>query len=186
MNKLLILELISVVLNITFLFLLIKEKKACWIYGILGSLSGAFVVYAQHLYSESILYAFYAVVGVYAWFIWNNKESNSFEIQRIKTSALVLVLLAGISLSLCLGYSMSKTDATKPYLDALSTIFGVFATFLEIYKYYVAWFFWVIINLYSLWLYATSGLHFYAVQMLIYSVLSFYGLWQWNKRLKMS
>ncbi|MFT4827030.1 MAG: hypothetical protein ACI96L_000314, partial [Paracoccaceae bacterium] len=44
MDTLLILEITSVLLNITFLFLLIKEKKVCWIYGILGSLIGTYVV----------------------------------------------------------------------------------------------------------------------------------------------
>jgi nicotinamide mononucleotide transporter len=183
MNTLLILEITSVLLNITFLFLLIKEKKVCWIYGILGSLIGTYVVYSQNLYSESLLYVFYTLVGVYAWFVWHKQDGEVFIVKRIQRKHFFFILISGIVLSIGLGYSMSKTDASKPYLDALSTIFGVFATFLEIHKYYLAWFFWIILNLYSLWLYGSSGLYFYAGQMIIYSGMSAFGLMNWRKKL---
>ena len=185
MNILLVVEIVSVLLNIIFLFLLIQEKKVCWLYGILGSLTGALVVYSQNLYSESLLYIFYTLVGIYAWSVWHKKDDESFTIKRMKSAHIAIVLISGIALSIGLGYSMSKTDASKPYLDALSTIFGIIATFLEIYKYYLAWFFWIALNVYSLWLYGTSGLYFYAGQMVIYSGMSLYGLIDWRKRLKL-
>ena len=81
---------------------------------------------------------------------------------------------------------MSKTEASKPYYDALSTVFGVLATFLELYKYFVAWSFWVFINGYTIWLYGIKELNFMAFKMIIYTFLSIYGLIAWRKKLAIS
>jgi len=86
-------------------------------------------------------------------------------------------------LSLGLGYRMSSTDAEKPFWDAISTVFGVIATFLEIYKYYVAWSFWVVINVYSTFLYFSTELYFYAGQGVLYTIMSVYGLLAWKKKI---
>ena len=183
MNTLLILEITSVLFNIVFLVLLTKEKKQCWIYGIIGSLLGAFVIYKNGYYSESILYVFYAAVGVYGYSYWDRKSDESFDIKRTTPSQIVILILLGIVGTLGLGYMMSHTDASKPYHDALSTSFGVMATFLELYKYFVAWAFWIAINGYTIWLYGVKELNFFALQMIIYTILSIYGLITWKKRL---
>ena len=139
MNYLLIIELVSVLFNLLFLYLYILEKKSCWIYGILGSL--------------------------------------------MKPKSVLGVVVTGILLALGLGFAMSNTNADKPYVDALSTIFGVIATFLEIYKYHIAWSFWIAINIYSIGLYLSSDLFFYAAQSILYTIMSIYGLVAWQKKL---
>jgi nicotinamide riboside transporter PnuC len=79
--------------------------------------------------------------------VWHKQDEEVFIVKRIQHKHFFFILISGIVLAIGLGYSMSKTDASKPYLDALSTIFGVFATFLEIHIYFLAWFFWIILNL---------------------------------------
>lgn len=93
------------------------------------------------------------------------------------------VLIGGVVASLGLGYLMSKTDASKPYFDALSSVFGVVATFLELYKYLISWIFWIFLNGYTVWLYELKELDFLAIQMILYTLLSVYGYYQWSKKL---
>lgn len=183
MNKLLILELVSVLFNLVFLYLYIQEKKIGWVYGILGSLTGAFVVYSANLYSETILYLFYALMGGFAFIVWHTKKDEIFLIKRMKPLAVLGIIGCGVLLALGLGTFMTKTDAEKPFLDAMSTVFGVIATFLEIYKYHIAWSFWITINIYSIALYFSSSLFFYASQSLLYTIMSVYGLLAWRKKL---
>ncbi|PCJ63123.1 MAG: hypothetical protein COA58_16570 [Bacteroidetes bacterium] len=182
MEVLLILEIISVLFNIIFLVLLTKEIKQCWIYGIVGSLLGSFIVYHQGLFSESILYLFYAFIGVYALIVWHTKSNQIFKIKRLHPFQSIILVASGVLVAVGLGYMMSKTEANKPYLDALSTVFGIIATFLEIYKFYIAWVFWIFINCYSTWLYTISDLYPYALQMFVYTLMSIYGLIQWRKK----
>ncbi|MFB1002969.1 MAG: nicotinamide riboside transporter PnuC [Bacteroidia bacterium] len=179
----LIVEIISVMCNIIFLVLLIKEKKQCWIYGILGSITGAYVFYENAYYSETLLYAFYAFVGIYGYYYWDRNESTDFTIKRTSIFYIVVMILGGALAGLGLGFLMSKTDAANPYYDAMSTSFGILATFLELYKYFVAWGFWILINAYTIWLYGIKDLNFFAFQMVIYTSLSIYGFVSWRKKM---
>ena len=155
-----IIELVGVVFNILFLVFLTKEKKVCWIFGIIGSLLGAFVLFKNNYYSETLLYLFYASIGIYGYSYWSNKRSDDFIVKRMQWSKIINIILAGLLISFGLGYLMAKTDASKPYYDALSSVFGVIATFLELYKYLVSWSFWIVINTYTIWLYDIKELDF--------------------------
>jgi nicotinamide mononucleotide transporter len=183
MDILLILEIISVLFNIAFLVLLTKELKQCWIYGIIGSLVGAYVIYKNGYYSESILYLFYAIVGVYGYFYWD-RHTDDFQIKRSSLIQVLGIVVLGAATTFGLGYLMSHTDADRPYYDAASTAFGIIATFLELYKYFVAWGLWIVINGYTVWLYGLKDLNFFAFQMIIYTLLSIYGLYTWHQKIK--
>ena len=69
-----ILELLGTILNIIFLILVIKENIWCWLFGILGSLVSIYLFVETKLYSESILYSYYVVMGVYGWRKWSRND----------------------------------------------------------------------------------------------------------------
>ena len=183
MDYLKIIELLSVVFNILFLVFLTKEKKICWIFGIIGSLLGAFVLFENSYYSETLLYLFYASIGVYGYLYWSNNNSNDFAIKRMQWRKIISIILAGLFISFGLGYLMTKTDASKPYFDALSSVFGVIATFLELYKFLISWCFWIAINTYTIWLYEIRELNFLAFQMIVYTLLSIHGYRKWSAKI---
>lgn len=179
MNKVIVIEIISVILNVVFLILLIREKKHCWLYGIGGSLAGAYVFCENAYYSETILYLFYACVGVYGYYYWEKISQKDFRIKSCKWWEIGVMIVGTFAAGVGLGYLMAKTDASKPYYDAMSTVFGILATFLELYKYFVAWGFWIVINAYTIWLYGIKDLSFLALQMVLYTGLSLYGFVSW-------
>lgn len=179
-------EVLSVCFNIAFIILLTKELKVCWIFGTIGSLLATYVFYSTGYFSETILYLFYSVVGIYGYIYWDKKNKTEFKISRAKPVQLLIWIISGVVAGLGLGYLMSHTEASKPYYDAMSTSFGIIATFLELYKYFAAWSFWICINAYTIWLYGIKELNFLAFQMIVFTILSIYGLITWNKRLKMS
>ena len=81
------------------------------------------------------------------------------------------------------GTSYTCTAATSPYLDALTTIFSFFATYLEAKKILSAWIYWIIINGLTIGLYLTKGLDIYSTLSVIYFVMSFVGYVKWKKEL---
>ena len=83
-----------------------------------------------------------------------------------------------------LGVFMQSVKADKPFYDAFSTVFGVAATFLEMYKFISGWVYWIALNVFTIWLYAVKGLWVYACLMVVYSILSVYGLRKWSLKLK--
>lgn len=175
-----ILEITSVGLNFIFLFLLIRESKWCWFFGLFGSLGSAVVMYHSQYFSESILYIFYVAMAVWGWYTWNQKNIE-LKIKKLPLKLSFIWVLVGVLFSGILGKIMHDfTQADKPYYDAFSTIFGIIATFLEIYKYIVAWVFWIALNVYTIWLYGTKNLDFLTFQMVIYSIFSIYGWRAWS------
>lgn len=181
----LILEIVSVLFNLAFLFFLIKEKLVCWLFGILGSLIGVYLFYETKLYSEAILYTFYVVIGIYGYYLWGHVKNlrRVFEISQWTLSRHVKAIMLSIVLSLLLGYYFDNfTDAEKTYLDAFTTIFSFLASYMEAKKILSAWIFWIILNGVSIYLYFSKGLNIYALLALVYFVISFYGYLAWKRK----
>lgn len=178
-------EVISVLLGLAFLVLLIMQNILCWWFGIAGSLLSIFLFYHTKLYSEAILYIYYVLMGFYGYYSWiNNKSKNNLNLV-ISEKGLDFHLIAIVSSALtaiCLGwYFKNYTEATYPYLDALTTMFSFLATYLEAKKILSTWIYWIIINALTIYLYLTKGLEIYATLSAVYFVMSFVGYFKWKK-----
>ena len=179
----LILEIFSVINGLIFLLLLIRQKIWCWLFGILSSVSSVWLFINLKLYSESILYAFYIVIGIYGWAVWYKRGDGGI-VQTIKAVWHLVYIGIGVSVSLLLGYFFStQTDAERSYADAFSTIFSFIASYLEAHKILSTWYYWICINAFSIWLYLDRGLQLYAGLMVLYFVMSVYGYISWRKSL---
>ena len=76
-------EIISIILNLLYVILMMRENIWCWICGIIGSALGAYLMFHNKLYSECLLYLFYVAIGFYGWFIWRTKGvEKEFQIKK--------------------------------------------------------------------------------------------------------
>ena len=180
------LEIIAVGLSLTFLILLIKENIYCWFFGITGSLVSIFLFYRIGLYAESILYCYYVLIGFYGYQLWNSKaNAQELPIIDVFPKQHFSYILIGVVTALCLGYFLENyTEASKPYLDAFTTIFSFIASYLEAKKILSGWYYWIIVNGVTLGLYLNKELYIYFILTLLYFALSFYGLREWNRKIK--
>ncbi|MCB0702322.1 MAG: nicotinamide mononucleotide transporter [Ignavibacteriae bacterium] len=181
-------EIIATILNFCFLILVIRENIWCWLFGILGSMVSIYLFIETKLYSESILYSYYVIMGFYGWRKWssNNKDSP-LNVSEVSLLVHLGWITLSISFALALGWFFSNhTDANNPYFDAFTTVFAFLATYFEAIKLRSAWFYWIAINGLSVWLYMERGLEIYSVLMLIYFILSFVGLHKWQKSYRKS
>lgn len=180
------LEIIGTALNLAFIVLVIKENIWCWLFGILGSLVSIYLFMETKLYSESILYSYYVVMGIYGWRKWSGKKDNTpLKVTDISWFLHLNWSVFCIAIALSLGWLFDNyTDANNPYFDAFTTVFAFLATYFEAIKLRSAWFYWIAINGFSVWLYHIRGLEIYSFLMLIYFILSFVGLYKWQKSYK--
>jgi len=184
METLSIIEWTAVAFNITYVVLAWWQKKACWIFGAIGSVLS--VYYFQHedirLYAEAGLYLFYVAVAIYGWIVWSRPD-----VRRIHewpwTKHLLIIAVGGVAAYLLSVLTGTYTDAARPLADSLSTVFGVIATFMTIRKVLSNWIYWVVIDVFSVWLYMSRDSEIYAVQMAVFAVLAIVGWWQWRKQL---
>lgn len=78
----------------------------------------------------------------------------------------------------------SYTEAAYPYFDALTTVFAVIATFMETRKVFSGWYYWIVLNFASIFLYSLKDLDLYTGLAVVNTVMSFVGLYQWHKSKK--
>ena len=179
----LVIEILATTANLVFIILLIREKIACWAFGIVGSLLSIYLFIDTRLYSEAFLYLFYALMGVWGWLRWHRQlEENNNPIIRWDIARHLRILLVGSAVALGLGVSVQFfSDAERPLFDAFTTTFSFIATYMEITKVLEAWGYWLILNLASIWLYQDRNLDIYAVLIGIYSIMSVWGFVTWQR-----
>ena len=176
------LEILATTANLIYIIFLIKEKIICWSFGIAGSLLSIVLFIDARLYSEAFLYFFYAVMGIWGWVRWHNREEiHDNPVIRWRMSSHLLAMFLTCAAAMMLGYTMLYfSNAERPLFDALTTLFSFLATYMEITKVLEAWVYWLIINLASVWLYHDRELDIYAWLIGCYSILSVVGFIKWR------
>lgn len=181
-------EFAAVILGLIYLLLLMIENIWCWIFGIISSLLSVFLFIKVKLYSEAILYIFYAIAGFYGWFKWwfprfktgLKLPINEWAFKKHFMAVPLLAVAAWI-----LGWFMKNySNSDYSYIDAQTTIFSFLATYLEAQKVLSAWVYWIAINAVSTWLYFQKDLKMYGWLMVLYFLMSFAGFYSWHNRLK--
>ncbi|MGB0805552.1 MAG: nicotinamide riboside transporter PnuC [Salibacteraceae bacterium] len=180
-----ILEVLGVAFNLLYLILLIQEKIVCWIFGIIGSVISIWLFYRMQLFSESILYIYYVVIGFYGYYTWNKRGKNNeiLTISEWKLPSHVLTIIIGLFAGYGLGYYFDTyTQAQNAYFDAYTTIFSFIASYMEAKKILSSWYFWIIINGATIFLYSSRGLDIYSMLTIVYFITSFIGYFNWKKK----
>lgn len=183
----LIVEILATCASLLYVIFMVRENIACWAFGIASSLLSIYLFIEVQLYSESMLYLFYAAMGVWGWMRWHRRsELDSNPVVRWRFDSHLRAIVLAIVIALGLGYVMQNySDAQRPVFNAFTTAFSVLGTYLEISKVLEAWLYWLIINLASVWLYHDRDLDIYAVLIGFYSVLSVWGYWRWRRTYRM-
>lgn len=150
------------------------------IYGfaLLSSLIYLFICFVKRLYAESLLQVFYVATGIYGWMYFN--ETGGEISGNLPWMWHALVILSGTALFLISGYLLSKmTDAATPYVDSFTTVFSIFATMLMINLVPENWWYWIVIDAVSVWLYLQRKLYLTAGLFFLYTILAVYGVYSW-------
>jgi len=87
-----------------------------------------------------------------------------------------------IFLSIFSGYFLSiYSDAIYPYLDSMTTYFSIWATYLVARKVLENWWYWLVIDLFSMAIYWSRDLEVTALLFAIYIVLIPFGMLAWKR-----
>lgn len=178
----LLVEILATSASLLYVVLMIRENIACWFFGIGSSVLSIYLFFDVQLYSEAMLYSFYAVMGVWGWIHWHRREEQDHNpVLRWQLALHLQAIVLACIIALGLGYTLEHfSDAQRPLFNAFTAVFSVWGTYLEINKVLEAWLYWLIINVASVWLYHDRDLDLYAALIALYSVLSIWGYWRWR------
>jgi nicotinamide mononucleotide transporter len=178
-------EIFAAVLAVAYLVLAIGQRLSCWVAAFISSCLYVWVFFGAHLYMESALNAFYAVMAVYGFWQWRRGLGDAaLQVSRWPIVAHLAGGLGIVVLSLASSYFLRRyTPAAWPFVDSVVTWSSVFATFLVARKVYENWHWWLAIDSVSLCLYFTKHLYLTTLLFGFYLVLIVLGMRQWRNSL---
>jgi nicotinamide mononucleotide transporter len=177
-----VLEWSATLLSLTFLVGLIQRKVWAWPAGIVGSALSVALFLRIGLYAEMGLYTVYVIMGFYGWNQWSaHASSDQVDLVNLHPKTQRLAWL-GLPIAALLGWSLNQLSGVSyAYFDALTTVFGLWATWQETRRIRTAFHYWIPLNIASVVLYGMKGLWVYAALMVIYSIMSVIGFIRWRE-----
>jgi len=181
------LELVAVLAAVAYLLLAIRQNIWCWLCAGVSTAIYVFLFANTRLYMESVLNVFYFAMAIYGWSVWASGRSGDNEMPvavwpgLVHTRAIVVVIIA----SLVSGYLLSfYTDAEFPYIDSLTTWGSIWATFLVARKVLENWWYWLVIDLASIFIYWSRDLQLTSILFIAYVIMIPFGLISWSRTLR--
>ena len=178
------LEMAAVIAAILYLLLAIRENIWCWLFAGISTAIYVYLFITARLYMESALNVFYFVMAVYGFMVWYRGRTPGHELPvsvwplSTHTIAIAVILLASLGSGHLLD---TKTDAAFPYIDSLTTWCAVWATFLIARKVLENWWYWLVIDLASIFIYWSRELQLTALLFVVYVIMIPFGLVSWTR-----
>ena len=180
-----VLETIAVILALAYLLLAMGQNRFCWVAAFVSALLYLVIFADVKLYMEAGLQVIYAVMAVVGWVFWGRNESTDTLPVTTRPwrfhAATLVAILAGTwaSGSLLTAY----TDASRPFIDAGTTVSAIICTWMVTRKILENWLYWIVINAVSVWLFYDRGLFLTSGLFALYIALSVAGYLSWRRTL---
>jgi nicotinamide mononucleotide transporter len=176
-------EGIATAAGVACVLLLVMENIWNFPFGIVQVLLSAYVFYTQRLYSDVILQIFFVVLNVYGWIHWTRRgELPQLPVTRMSRLAIVVWSVITIVMTGVWGtFAKVQLNAAAPYVDGFILIASLVAQWLTARKHIESWWFWIIVDLVAIPLYASRGLYFFAGLYVVFLILCIMGLKEWKR-----
>jgi nicotinamide mononucleotide transporter len=177
-------EMAAVVAAILYLLLAIRENIWCWLFAGISTAIYVYLFITARLYMESALNVFYFAMAIYGFSVWYRGRTDEHElpVSKWRLPTHVYAIVAIIIASVISGYLLdTRTDAAFPYIDSLTTWSAIWATFLVARKVLENWWYWLVIDIASIFIYWSRDLHLTSLLFVVYVVMIPFGLISWTR-----
>ncbi|WP_044118384.1 nicotinamide riboside transporter PnuC [Alkaliflexus imshenetskii] len=189
-------ELAGTIFAIIYLSLSIRENIWLWPVGFLTSFFYLIVFFQSRLYADMGLQFYYLVVSVYGWFHWMGQRKNGVLVKTdlptvsiVKMQWIVYLLAIGILIIfiyialIFLPGMLDLPPSDLPLGDAFTTAASIVATWMLARKFLENWLIWIVVNAFSLGMYAYKGLYITVFLFVIYTAMSVVGYYRWKRHM---
>lgn len=169
---------------VLYLLLAIRENIWCWGCAAVSTSIYVYLFITARLYMESALNVFYFAMAIYGWSVWYRGRTDGHglpvSVWQLKTHGGAIAAIIGASITS--GYLLEQyTDAAFPYMDSLTTWAAIWATFLVARKVLENWWYWLIIDFASIFIYWSRDLQLTSLLFVVYVVMIPFGLISWTR-----
>jgi len=198
-------EIVAVLLSIAYIIFAARANSLCWLCAFFSTAIFSVIFFDANLLQESALNIYYLIIAVYGWYSWrfghdNNRQKTDEQKQPEELSShqsqdrermitrwpltrhlFWIVIMAMIAL-LSGVISDKWLQADMPYLNGFTVWFAVYTTFLVARKVLENWYYWMVLNPVSFYIFYQQELYVTCALMIVYFIMSIYGLLEWKKQ----
>ncbi|GAA5144066.1 nicotinamide riboside transporter PnuC [Thalassotalea piscium] len=185
-------EWLAVISSLLYVILAANNNIWCWPAALVSTTLYTVIFYEFYLWSDSLLQVYYFAMAIYGWICWREHTANGNEKPLLAINQKTIgfhikaILICGV-ISLLVGWLMANFTPTHfPYLDAVTTIFALFATYLVTQKVVENWLYWIAIDFVSIYLYIEKALIPTAFLFGFFVVFATYGYFKWRRLLNIT
>jgi nicotinamide mononucleotide transporter len=184
------LEVLAFLLALACVVLSAYEIHWGWPLAFVSSLLYAWLFGVSRLYGEAGLQLFFAATAVWGWWQWlfghraGDRQGEHLHVGRltprgraVSFAAWFVAWLAAAALLLRL------SDSDVAYADAFATSGSIVGQVLLGRKFIENWLVWLVVNLFSIGLFAYKGLWLTAILYVIFAALAWFGWYRWSRQL---
>jgi len=173
---------------VTLACVVLGVKRSLWQFpvGIVGTALFFIVVWQRHLMANAALQVFFVGVQVYGWWYWMKGGPGRRPLIRATRPWILISALAGAVIVAIAATPLLKalTPTTTPLVDGLVFTLSVVAQFLLDRKRIETWWVWTIVNVMSVWLYASNGVWLFTGLYVFFFFNAFWGWWEWRRAMQ--
>lgn len=136
-----------------------KGKLSSFLFGMINVILYAIVAWRARYWGEVMLNLLYYAptnfIGLYAWSKNMNKETDEVIKKRMPLKMSLIAYLCVAASTVGYGFILKLIQGTLPFMDAMSTVFSIFAQILCIKRYMEQWVLWVVVDVVTviMWVY---------------------------------
>lgn len=179
-----LIEIFANLFNLASVFFANRNSFHTWWTGIIGTILLGILFFEVKLYADVILQIFFILTGIWGWWNWlyGGKEKSELPISRVNLNQLLLFAVLAIVLTIAHGFMLhTLTDASFPFIDSIILVCSIIAQFLLMKRKLESWYFWILVDVIAVPLYAAKELYLTSAVYFIFLILAIWGLLHWQK-----
>ena len=176
-----LLALCSGIAGVISVVLCSQKKLSFYFWGISQLVTILIISYQTNLPGKVIENAFYLLTMIIGLLLWDKNKTND----EVKTKTMGFsdyTILAVFVPLLIFGVSLFIVDANseQPFLDTLTTVIGIIAQIMLIFRFREQWVLWFILDVLCIVLWAKDGNWCLMVQYIFWTINCVYGYFYWK------
>lgn len=159
-----------------------ERKLSFYWFAWIQLISYVILAYQQNLWGEVGENIFYAITMIVGMFIWEARNDNNKVIPKHLSKDYFWMLNIGCASTIIILWQILNkfTNDTQPFVDSVTTVPAVIAQILMILAYKEQWYFWLIIDVFSIYMWAVAGDWNMVMQFIFWTSNCIYGIKKWE------
>lgn len=158
-----------------------QKKLSFYFWGILQLVTILIISYQTGLYGKVLENGFYLITMLLGFLLWDKNKTDT----DVKTETMGFsdyAILAVFTPLLVFGVSLFvvDTNSEQPILDTFTTVIGIVAQIMLIFRFREQWVLWFILDVFCVVLWAKDGNWCLMTQYIFWSINCLYGFFYWR------